>query len=287
MQQPASPTNWPARFAAFAARKEAEARAAAIAPLVTDIDTGGAGLRTIGNEWSRSLFDGPFYVSGPRDERPATSLVFVQSRDGNTVAKNPSTLGGGEADKHLIYEGLSRAAADAVLSGARTIHGGDVVLSTWHPEMVRLRASLNLPRHPVQIVATIRGMPLERELMFNVPELRVLLLTVPDAVERMRRSLEARPWVTPLPLRSPADLRPAFRELWRLGVRTMSCIGGPTLARQLIDAGLIDDVYLTTSAKKGGEPNTPLYPGPLDGRTIVAKHGTRVDAGVVFQHSIL
>lgn len=88
----------------------------------------------------------------------------------------------------------------------------------------------------------------------------------------MLRSLEARPWITPLPLRSPTDLRHAFRELWRLGVRTMSCIGGPTLARQLIDAGLIQDVYLTTSAKEGGEPNTPLYPGPLPGEVLPAFH---------------
>ena len=33
--------------------------------------------------------------------------------------RNPPALGGGEADKHVIYEGLSRAAADAVLSARR------------------------------------------------------------------------------------------------------------------------------------------------------------------------
>ena len=39
------------------------------------------------NAWTRTVFDGPFYVSRPRDPQlPATSLVFVQSRDGNTGA---------------------------------------------------------------------------------------------------------------------------------------------------------------------------------------------------------
>jgi hypothetical protein len=42
-------------------------------------------------------------------------------------------------------------------------------------------------------------------------------------------------------------------------------------------------VYLTTSAKEGGEPNTPLYSKPIGGRAIVRKHGTGVDSGMVFE----
>ena len=52
----------------------------------------------------------------------------------------------------------------------------------------------------------------------------------------------------------------------------------------LLDAGLIQDVYLTKSATSGGEPNTPLYSKPLHGREIVRKRGTGSDAGVTFEH---
>lgn len=149
----------------YAAEKEAETLAAALAPMVTEVEARGSDLVEIGNEWSRALFGGPFYRSPPRSpEFPATSLVFVQSRDGNTGASDPSTLGGGETDKHLIYEGLSRVAVDAVLAGAETIRGGDIVFSTWHPELVRLRESLGLRRHPIQIVATLRGLSFERPI---------------------------------------------------------------------------------------------------------------------------
>ena len=87
---------------AFAARKTAEAERASIEPFETEIDRGEA-LIAIGNAWSRRMFDGAFYLSPlPGGELPATNLVFVQSRDGNTVAKDPSLLGGGEADKHLV-----------------------------------------------------------------------------------------------------------------------------------------------------------------------------------------
>jgi riboflavin biosynthesis pyrimidine reductase len=60
--------------------------------------------------------------------------------------------------------------------------------------------------------------------------------------------------------------------------------GGRTTAASLIDADLIQDLYLTTSPKPGGEPHTPLYSKPLSTTAILRKRGTGVDAGVVFEH---
>jgi hypothetical protein len=54
-----------------------------------------------------------------------------------------------------------------------------------------------------------------------------------------------------------------------------------------LGAGLVQDLYLTTSPKPGGEPDTPLYPRPLQTRTIVRKHGTGLDLGVTFAHLAL
>jgi 5-amino-6-(5-phosphoribosylamino)uracil reductase len=234
------------------------------------------------------MFDGAFYLSPPpSQELPAVSLVFVQSRDGNTGAADPSALGGGATDKHLIYEGLSRVAADAVLAGAETVRSGDIMFSTWHPELVALRESMGMPRHPIQIIATLQGMAFDDGLIFNVPDVRVMLVTIPSCTNLMHASLAARPWITPVVMRSPRDLTNAFRELRRLGIERISCVGGRTIAGQLIDAGLIQDLYLTTSPKAGGEPNTPMYPGPLDGRLIVSKRGTETDAGVAFRHYLL
>src|SRR5258708_18003946 len=66
------------------------------------------------------------------------------------------------------------------------------------------------------------------------------------------------------------DLPYAFRRLRAMGIGRISCIGGRTLARQLIDARLVQDLYLTTGTKAGGEPNTPLYQAPLNGRRLSA-----------------
>jgi 5-amino-6-(5-phosphoribosylamino)uracil reductase len=271
-------------FDDYVARKEAEAARAVLSPFVTEVNQPPADLIPVGNAWTRQMFDGPFYVSAaPSNELPSTSLVFVRSRDGNTGAADPSSLGGGEADKHLIYEGLSRVAADAVLAGAETVRGGRTVLSIWHPELVALRASLRLPRHPVQIVATLRGLDY-RGRLFDTPQLRVVIVTVGACTELTITPVASRPWMTILTMPTAGDLAYAFQQLRDMGIARISCIGGRTIARQLIDAGLIHDLYLTTSAKGGGDPGTPLYPRPLEGELVVKKRGTGTDEGVTFEH---
>ena len=282
-----SETRWEARFRAVVARKEEQARATTLLPFTTEVDRDGGDLARLGNAWSRRMFDGPFYVSEPPPEVPAVSLVFVQSRDGNTGAADPSMLGGGETDKHVVYEGLSRVAADGVLAGAETIRGGDVLFSIWREEVVALRATLDKPRHPIQIVATLRGLAFEDTLLYNVPDLRVVVLTVPSCADAMRAGLDARPWITPVVMRDKNDLGAAFRQLRRLGIERVSMVGGRTVATALIDAGLVRDVYLTTAPRPGGQPNTPMYPKPLAAEVVVRKRGTGAESGVVFEHRVI
>ena len=275
------------RFREFGAGKVRDAMAAVLPPYVTDVVRPVQGLVEIGNRWTSQLFDGAFYLTPPPPRMPACSLVFVQSLDGNTGARNPQSLGGGETDKHLIYEGLSRVAADGILAGGATIRGGRIAFSVWRPELVRLREALGKPRHPVQIVATLGGVGVEREMLYNVPELRVVLLTVESCHDRMRRAIADRPWITPIVMNDAEGLPAAFEALRSMGIERISAVGGRKLATQLIDLGLVQDVYLTTSPRPGGEPGTPMYPRPLDAEVVVRKRGTGPEAGVVFEHLLL
>ena len=110
---------WRDVFSSFVERKTRAAIAAATPPYVTECCAPDPTLVAIGNAWSAERFGGPFFVTTPHHSRPACSLVFVRSADGNTVIGDPSKLGGGQTDLHIVYEGLSRVAADAVLAGAR------------------------------------------------------------------------------------------------------------------------------------------------------------------------
>jgi riboflavin biosynthesis pyrimidine reductase len=274
-------------FQAFAERKTREALQAVIAPLVTREDRSSRyPLRPIGNAWTRRYFDGDFHLFDPPDELPALSLVFVQSRDGNTVVPDPASLGGGPVDFHLIYEGLSRVAADGVLAGAATV-GKKVFFSVWHPEILALRRELGLPRHPAQVVVSRRGrINLDESLLFNIPEVPVFLLIDAAGLHSNARALADRPWITVVRLANN-DLADGFRRLRREhGLTRISVIGGRTVATSLVDANLIQDLCLTTSARDGGQPNTPFYAGdrsPTLG-PIVRKRGTEPSAAIAFEH---
>ena len=275
------------RFRRFSDRKTREAVEARIHPLVT-VDTGPSrpGLRGIGNDWTRQFYGGDFHLTEPPAVQPCVSLVFVQSREGNTVAGNPEELGGGPTDKHLIYEGLSRVAADAVLAGAATATGDEVLFSVWHPELVALRYALGLARHPAQIVVSNEGRVDFDALLFNVPELRVLVLAGAACRWRCHDAFARRPWITVVNL-EPGGLAASLRQLRRdHAIQRISAIGGRTIASSLVQAGAVQDLCLTTSARSAGEPNTPFYSGPRAPslELIVRKRGTDSAAPIVVEH---
>jgi riboflavin biosynthesis pyrimidine reductase len=274
-------------FARFAERKTREAEQARIDPLVTFQDRStGRGLRGIGNAWTRGHYDGDFHVFNPPAALPALSLVFVQSRDGNTAIDNPADLGGGATDKHLIYEGLSRVAADAVLAGAATAVGKDVFFSVWHPELIELRRELGLPRHPAQIVVSQDGRVDMEALLFNVPEVPVFVVAGTRCRGRCAQDFARRPWIRIVALESDG-LAPTFTALRHaFGIHRISVVGGRSTASSLIDEGLVQDLCLTTTARSAGEPNTPFYVGrrSLSLDRIVGKHSTDCTEPIRVEH---
>ena len=278
------------RFADFAHEKERAAAAARLETFETVTDnTARFLLESISTSFTDAWLDGPFYQSpdtGPH--LPSINLVFVQSREGNTVADDPSTLGGGETDKHLIYEGLSRAGADAVLAGAKTAGDGSVIFSIWHPAVVALRQALGKPRHPTQIVLSASGtLPVQQGLLFNVPEIPVVILSAGAPAKRLSNDLRSRPWLRVISTGEHMDLPLAARRLKReLGIRRISAIGGRTAATRLINAGLVTDLYLTTSGISAGAPDTPMYIGAGSFRRELAIQ-KRSSNGVVFEHFLL
>src|SRR6266516_3836524 len=110
-------------FQRFVAHKTREATIARVERLSTAFDwRDESGVQGIGNAWSRLHYGGEFVLVRTSRSQIMVSLVFVQTKGGNTGGPNPSAFGGGSTDKHRIYEGLSRVAADAVLAGAGSVH---------------------------------------------------------------------------------------------------------------------------------------------------------------------
>jgi riboflavin biosynthesis pyrimidine reductase len=278
-------------FAEFAARKARDAEQARLAPFSTlDDRSADFDLLAIGNDWSRHVYDGPFHITADGGgDVPLISLVFVQSRNGNTGGANPDSLGGGPVDKHVIYEGLSRVAADGVLAGSRSV-GKQSFFSLWHPQLVSLRVALGLPRHPAQVIVTGRAcVDLDDTLLFNVPDVPIYIISTSAGCARLESQVRKRSGAELIPMTGD-DLRTPLSFLRReRGVRRISAIGGRTTASALIDQGLVQDVYLTTTARSAGEPNTPFYTGaqPLELTTVVRKEGGDPDFPIVFEHAMI
>ena len=278
-------------FDEFAARKVQEAERARLTPLSTLDDKSGAfDCVTIGNDWSRYLYDGLFHLASDHgSETPSLSLVFVQSRDGNTGADNPDSLGGGPVDKHLIYEGLSRVAVDGVLAGAKSV-GKHTFFSVWHPELISLRTSLGLPRHPAQIIVSGTGcVDLERILVFNVPAVPVFIVSTASGCERLEQAVSQRQGIELIAMSHDQLRAPLSFLRHERGIRRISAVGGRRTASALIDQNLVRDILLTTTARVAGEPNTRFYNGnhTLELQTIVRKKGTDPEFPIVFEHSTI
>lgn len=277
--------DWRERYAALEERR-ARAAAAPLARVRTIEDHSQAfPLRRIGDAWSEARFDGPFYETPP-DGGLSTGVIFVRSRDGNTTTRNPSAFGGGAVDEHLVYEGLSRVAVDAVLAGAGTLHP-DALFTVWRAELVELRRRLGLPRHPAQVVMSAEGrVGPDDVLLFNLPDVPVYVLTSSRGRDRLLASLERRPWMAAI---VGSSLREQFAALTRAGVRRICSVGGRRSATALVDAGLVHDVYLTTTSASGGEPGTPWYAAAHEPRrrTVIVKQWEGEHGVVTFEHGVL
>src|SRR5687768_4596338 len=208
--------DWAEQFQAFVERKTTAATEAKI-PGYRTLESHGAtlGLQAVGNPWTAERFDGPFFESSASDPSlPAVNTVFVQSADGNTGTDKPIELGGGLTDKHLIYEGLSSVHADAIVTGASTIRNEQMVMAIWHPELVALRESLGLPRYPAQVVATRSGdLDVESSLIYNVPEVRVFILTEDAGARALDPYAKKRPWIQVLSAGAKSDVIAGLKML--------------------------------------------------------------------------
>jgi riboflavin biosynthesis pyrimidine reductase len=279
------PPDYGAKFATVVARKTREATEAQIPGFELVVDNSAA-FDTVPLA-DVPEFGGRFARLRGRDPLlPAVDLVFVESADGNVLADNPADLGGGATDLHVVYEGFTRL-VDAVMAGSNSINGTNLVLSCWHPTWVKLRVARGMSRHPVQIVLSLQGLDFGRTLVLNAPELEVLILTNNQGAAAMAPALSERPWLKVVSEGEGTDLRGALMTLKAaFGINTISAIGGRTVARQLLLEGLVDGLYLTTSAIRAGYPDTRLFDPahPVRLELVQEFRGRGPEAGVKFRY---
>lgn len=176
--------------------------------------------------------------------RPYLYVNMVASADGAAHLGGGTRGLGGEADR-LAFARL-REYCDVVLVGAGTVRAEGYGPPRLSPAAQERRIRRGLQPIPRLAVVSAR---LEVDLqapLFSDPARRPLLITVESVpralLERLREVAE----VVVCGARR-VDLHRALYELADRGLQRVLCEGGPTLNGQLLEAGLVDELFLTVA----------------------------------------
>lgn len=168
---------------------------------------------------------------------------------------------------------LLRACADTVLVGAGTVRAhphtrwtldaGDACLGDAFAE---LRQNLDLPEQPVLAIVSARGdLPLDHPALERDP----IVITTTAGARKLR------PLVTQLRAVEVADsptLEAAqiVRTLHEGGSRVILAEGGPQLMGRLLEAGLVDELFITLSPLIIGRHVGEHRPGIVEGVDLLS-----------------
>ncbi len=166
------------------------------------------------------------------------------------------------SDRKIL--GVIRELSDVVLVGAASVRAEGYLL----------------PRRSRLAILTLSGDLSGHRLAVDESRL-VTVLCPASAVERVEETLPGTQ-ILPIPASGVRpDIADAIAALRSVGLATIVCEGGPSLAVQLLNSNLVDEICLTTSPQFGGHP-LPMFAGVTRHATLRLRQLMIDDAGFVF-----
>jgi riboflavin-specific deaminase-like protein len=194
-------------------------------------------------------------VGQTHEHRPYVVTNFAVTIDGRATLHGRSGAIGSDTDTQMLV-GL-RTKVDAVMIGAGTMRVERYGRAVPDPEKRAQRERRGLQHDPLFVIVSGRlDIPWDAPL-FTEGGGRVLIFT----------ASEAEPPQTQTPVRvirhdGHVDLAAALAHLrTERGVRAVLCEGGPRVHAQLIDAGLVDELFVTHAPKLAGGEGPGLAVG--------------------------
>jgi riboflavin biosynthesis pyrimidine reductase len=202
---------------------------------------------------------------------------MIESIDGAGSLNGRSGGLSGDADR-LVFAVL-RSLADVILVGAATARAEKYRPVREQEIWPKLRGELQQPTPPIAVVTRRLDLDLDGPLVSGAPGgARTILLTTEAAPADRREAASAHADVV-VTGRDTVPPPAAVQELASRGYRNVLLEGGPSLLRQVADAGLLDDLCLTFSpilegGKAGRILSPPDVPGPGSRSGSAAREGT-------------
>jgi riboflavin-specific deaminase-like protein len=199
--------------------------------------------------------DGLDLAANAHDRRPYVVTNFAITLDGHATIHGRSGAIGSDADTRMLV-GL-RAKADAVMIGAGTLRVERYGRIVPDPDQRARRERDGLPPDPLAVVVSGRlDLPWDAPL-FTEGAGRVLIFTASET-----EAPETETTVEIVRHPGAVDLDAALTQLrTEQGIRALLCEGGPTVHAQLIEAGLIDELFVTHAPKLAGGEGPGLVTG--------------------------
>jgi riboflavin-specific deaminase-like protein len=194
------------------------------------------------------------------DERPYVITNFALTLDGHATISGRSGAIGSDADTAMLV-GL-RTLVDAVMIGAGTMRAERYGPPVGDAAKRELREQRGLAAQPLMVIVSgSLDLPWDAPL-FTAGSGSVLICTASDT--------EPPPTATEIHLlRQPGgcDLGGLLSHLRsERGVRTLLCEGGPRIHGELVEAGLVDELFVTQAPKLGGGVGPGLIAGLAEDR---------------------
>lgn len=194
-------------------------------------------LLPAGDETDAYSYAQSLQLQRAQPDRPYVIANFVMSVDGHTTVGNDSRGLSGQADRELFY--ALRERVDAVLIGTKTLQAERYKRMLPQAPRRERRSKAGLREEPLAVTVSRSGQ-VPREIPLFEQE---GVLVFEGAEMTLREAL--------------ASLR---REH---GVETVLCEGGPTLFGALLQAQLVDELFLTLAPTlTGGTPGSAVVSGP-------------------------
>lgn len=210
-----------------------------------------------------------------RSDRPTVVANFVSTLDGVVSYATPEGAGGGEIsgffEPDRFVMGLLRALADVVLIGAGTLRAAPE--EAWTPRAVHpasaadladLRRDLGLAPEPITAVVTGSGAIDPAHPGLADTDVPVLIVTTERAHSRPTGALPGHVEVV-VAGSDRVEPRAVLDLLAARGAGLVLCEGGPRLFGDLVQARLVDELFLTlapqVAGRSAGRPRLGLVEG--------------------------
>lgn len=225
----------------------------------------------------RQLYPGDWRLPAPVNGRPYTYSNFAQARDGRISYNEPQAFSGGDVTDFNSHDrwlmALLRTRADAVMSGDATVNletehlwTAEFMCSYDANAFTALRTSEGYQPVPLLVIVSMEGKVNFDALCFQQRDTRVVLATTHRGAAHAH-GVECEAGIDIHDLgKESVDLQRLSQILYSdYGVRNLLCEGGARLFASMLDAGLIDEEFVTFCPNFIGRSQEKFRPSYTEG----------------------